>query len=114
MILKPFTAQIKVETMVDLAPPQHKKGSIKNKKNVDEKGLDDPVLERDIAILLKRYLKTEFIFDAIANLPVFIYDIMNGFPDINPQTHITYEFTDSTDYYAAFMLLKIFRLVELG
>ena len=35
--------------------------------------IDDPVLERDVLILAKRYLKGTCFFDMAANLPVFIF-----------------------------------------
>ena len=44
------------------------------------KGLGDALLERDVTVLLCTYLKSNFIIEAIANLPILIYEIELGFP----------------------------------
>ena len=40
-----------------------------NMKNVQSQGLDDPVLERNICSITKKYLKGDAILDLVANLP---------------------------------------------
>ena len=42
---------------------------------------EDHVYERDVKILCIKYLKGSFFIDAIANMPIFFYEIFNGFLD---------------------------------
>ena len=44
-------------------------------------GLEDPVFERDITVLILDYIKFQFWIDGLANLPVFVYDCMEGFSE---------------------------------
>ena len=36
-------------------------------------GLDDPTLHRDIGFLCVSFLKDDFAFDFLANLPILVY-----------------------------------------
>ena len=42
-------------------------------------GLDDPRLHRDITYLFKKYYKRGIIMDLLANIPITVYWILNGF-----------------------------------
>lgn len=90
--------------------PSHEKGE---EHCEHERALNDPEWERNFTVLLKRYLRNEFFFDAIANLPIFVYDIAFGFPRYDFDREITLaEFF--SDVYVVFMFLKIFRLAQLS
>ena len=40
----------------------------------------DPEIERNILIISKRYLKTVAVFDILANFPILVYNIVEGYP----------------------------------
>ena len=74
------------------------------------KGLSDELLERDVTVLLCDYLKSNFIIEAIANLPILIYEFYLGFPR---STDFIHEQEDNI-LYTSFMFLKIFRLFHIS
>ena len=39
--------------------------------------INDPILERDITILAKKYLKGEALVDLLANVPIFVFNLVN-------------------------------------
>ena len=74
------------------------------------KGLSDELLERDVTVLLCEYLKSNFIIEAIANLPILVYEFYLGFPR---STDFIHEQEDNI-LYTSFMFLKIFRLFHIS
>ena len=77
------------------------------KKN-QTSGLDDPVLERDICLLTKRYLKGDAILDISANIPGLIYIIYLGPKADSSELSHLYD-----DYiFVTLMALKILRLAH--
>ena len=73
-------------------------------------GLDDPIWERNICKLTKQYIRREFLWQALANIPIFVYEIYLGLPydeetlmDLRTQT-----------LYNVFMGLKILRLHHMS
>ena len=57
-------------------------------------GINDPTLERDITKLTKNYLTSEAFVDILANVPIFVFNIVNNF-EHNPEKledHIVYNF----------------------
>lgn len=116
MILVPFTATLKEEVIIHDDENRESKRE-KTKKRVKKRlqfnqaskdgsnGLDDPVYERDVCVLFVKYLRGDFLFDSLANLPIFIYEALYGFPDL--------EQGDFSKAYLVFMGLKFFRLFHL-
>lgn len=72
--------------------------------------IDDPILVRNIWKLLWKNLKGPFIYSALANIPIFTYEIYNGM-------HTSEEWVlqmSEDKLYVIFMLLKILRLYHLS
>ena len=62
---------------------QQRKGTakmLKSKANGKESNLDDPAVERDVAVLVKKYLKGDALKDILANIPYIVYFIVYGYP----------------------------------
>lgn len=60
-----------------------RKGTVKmlqKKAHVNDKDLDDPAVERDVGILIKKYLRGDALFDILANIPFLVYTIVYGIP----------------------------------
>ena len=53
---------------------------LKSKANKNEKDIDDPAVERDFVVLIKKYLKGDAKTDFLANVPFIAYTIAYGFP----------------------------------
>lgn len=51
-----------------------------SKANQNKKGLDDPAVERDVVVILKKYLKGDCLKDVVANIPFIVYTIVYGIP----------------------------------
>ena len=73
--------------------------------------MDDPVYQRDIWQLISQYLRGHFIFEATANIPIFVYEIYLGMP--NPTNDAELVKLQKDSLYNIFMFLKIFRLMHL-
>ncbi len=84
MLLQPFKGTLKVNDLKETSSTEKKNMPriVKYKHKISAKylGLNDHLLERDITVLLINYLKFQFIIDALANLPVFIFEVYHGFP----------------------------------
>ena len=77
------------------------------KKN-QTSGLDDPVLERDICVLTKKYLKGDAILDICANIPGLVYLIYLGpKAESSDLSHLFYDYI-----FVTLMALKILRLAH--
>ena len=70
--------------------------------------LNDPVYERDYRILCKNYLKADFTFDVIANMPIFFYDMLSGYPTGEEEMEERRELL----IYQIFWCLKFIRFVH--
>ena len=70
----------------------------------------DPGFESNIKVTSWRYLKNNFIFEGLANLPIFFYEMGLGYPIDEDEMREAV----SSDWYNAFMFLKILRLVKAG
>lgn len=111
MLVKCVTAEPKQDFSLEQALQAKQKKSDNDTKKVKlENGLDDPLLERNCCTLFKNYLKGMFIFGAIANLPILVYDSYQGFPAFEDQQNFN---VNDSPIYAICMLLKIVRLVQL-
>ena len=75
MILVPFSAILRKDSIASEAISKQP-----NRKPKDVGNLQDPLLERDIRVLCLRYLKGQFVLDFIANVPIFIYELLYGWP----------------------------------
>ena len=53
---------------------------LKSKAKGKESNLDDPAVERDVAVLIKKYLKGDALKDFLANIPYIVYIIVYGIP----------------------------------
>ena len=42
--------------------------------------LNDPMLVRDVNIILKMYAKSDMVFDIFANAPIIFYCLIVGYP----------------------------------
>ena len=69
--------------------------------------MDDPVYERDVSYLIMKYMRGDFFYDCLANLPIFVYEAVYGFPHVYDG-----ELTNRT-WYLLFMHLKFFRFFHL-
>ena len=84
MLLTPLTG-IPKEEMVQpqndaLTKQKKHKREISREARKEKHDLDDPILERDIIVLLKDYWKKGAIFDLLANAPILIYFSVYGLP----------------------------------
>ena len=113
----PFTGTKRDDNEINL-DKDIKKGKTKSKSkkppqrlnySVKSQGLDDPVLQRDICILTKQYLKGDAILDIIANIPGLVYTIMLG--QKVEGSDLSHLFDDKV--YVTFMALKILRLAHV-
>lgn len=89
MAMVPMTAMLKKESIMSKMDKKNKgriqsRMLIKRGKDADL-GLNDPLLERDIKVLCISYIKREFIFDCAANVPIFLYEALRGWPT-DPET----------------------------
>ena len=83
--------------------------SLMQLKTTPIEGLDDPKWERDISFICCKYMKNDAIADLLANIPITIYFISNGFPNADEEkiswgTHPT---------FFCCMLLKFLRLLHV-
>ena len=64
---------------------------LKSKANLKKKALDDPAVERDVVVLLKKYLRGDALIDCLANIPFVVYTFVYGIPrdavEIEEHTH---------------------------
>ncbi len=109
MLLQPCVAKYKIlEKKREVSAREQQRGNrvtkYLNRPKLRNLGLADPVLERDFIVLLRKYLKSQFWLDGLANIPIFAYDIYNGYKD--PET---YEVTENYLLYF-FMFLKLLRI----
>jgi len=76
------------------------------------KGLDDPLLNRDIWLLTKKYFKRDAYIDILANFPILFYTIFVGFP---MSIEDTYEYNDYYLFWVCMSLktLRIFHIDEV-
>ena len=58
---------------------------LKSKANKNEKDIDDPAVERDFVVLIKKYLKGDALKDFLANVPFIAYIIAYGIPKEDPE-----------------------------
>ena len=70
--------------------------------------LNDPIYERDYRVLCKNYLKADFIFDLLANFPIFFYDMISGYPTGEEEMEARRELT----IYQFFWCLKFIRFIH--
>ena len=73
--------------------------------------LNDPINERDYRVLCKNYLKNDFIFDLLANVPIFLYDLLRGYPNGEAEIETIYQ---ESYLYRIFMILKFLRFVHVS
>ena len=76
MFLNLFTGIPKED---DLVVTKSKKQFKRMHANRSNEGLDDPVLQRDIVIIMKNYLFGDCFIDIMANIPIITYFVINGF-----------------------------------
>lgn len=92
-----------------------RKGNVKmliQKRTSEIKGLDDPRLNRDIVILLKKYFYKDAFIDILANIPILLYTAFWGFPKTLEET---YEYDDYKLFWLCMALktLRIFHIDEV-
>ena len=85
-----------------------KKGKLQGKKL---KGLRDHKYERDPVVLLKQYFKGLFILDLLANFPISLFEIFNGFPGGEEKVR---ELAADNDFFKIFMCLKLLRFAHVN
>ena len=85
-----------------------KKGKLQGKKL---KGLRDHKYERDPVVLLKQYFKGLFILDLLANFPISLFEIFNGFPGGEEKVR---ELVADNDLFKIFMVLKLLRFAHVN
>ena len=110
MLLQPFTARFKIQNKKRKLSARelqriNRVTKYSYRPKLQNLGLSDPVLERDITVLLKNYLKKQFWLDGLANIPIFAYDIYHGYSD--PEK---YEIAENYYLLYCFMFLKILRI----
>ena len=74
----------------------------------DDKGLDDPHVERDVVFLLKKYIIEDSWLDFPANVPTFLFFIISGLPT----TPEDIEREKKNWVFNLVMGLKLFRLAH--
>ena len=90
------------------ANPKEKK-VIKIIKEKKKSKLDDDVYEMRFTSIVERYMKTSFIFDFLACVPVLFYDALYGFTTDEDQIEIIL----NSGLYWFFNFLKICKLAQI-
>lgn len=82
------------------------------KSTSNSKGLDDPLLNRDIILLTKKYFERDAYIDILANIPILLYTIFKGFPS---STEEVMEYDDYWLFWLCMSLktLRIFHIDEV-
>ena len=114
MLLVPFTGVLKDDNTIILKGKGGKRMAQNYQSPFTKRGtlgidVDDPVLERDIYILLLKYIKSGVIFDIVANIPALFYTI--EWAEHSKEVNSEYAerlFDDKV--YVTFMALKVLRL----
>lgn len=124
ILLVPFTGVYKDETEMQEEKDKKKKekdlnekplmrrGRMRKTQNLEKdqgRGIDDPVLERDICNLLKRYFKGDAIIDILANVPGCIYVYVLGPEGEGDNVENLWD----DRIFLTFMALKILRLFHV-
>ena len=73
--------------------------------------LNDPINERDYRVLCKNYLKKDFIFDLLANVPIFLHDLLSGYPNGEAEMETIYQ---ESYLVKIFMILKFLRFKHVN
>ena len=83
-----------------------KNGKVNGKKL---KGLRDHKYERDPVVLLKQYFKGLFFLDLLANVPISLFEIFNGFPGGEEKVR---ELAADNGLFKLCMCLKLLRFAH--
>ena len=81
---------------------------IKPKKKDKKKSLEDDVYEKRFSKIVIRYLKSYFIFDFLACVPILIFEAYHGFST----DFFTVFAMIQSGWYLLFSFLKIFKLLQ--
>ena len=88
--------------------PKEKK-VIKIIKEKKKSKLDHDVYEMRFTSIIERYMKTSFIFDFLACVPVLLYDSLHGFTTDEDQIEVIL----NSGWYYLWNFLKICKLAQI-